>query len=250
MGSKPVLALAIGLLALLAAPRPASAWNSPAPDVVLYCTPAMVDTLRALSQRYIADTHVEVHIFVAPPDGLIGLIKHRARDDVVVADSATLETLAAGAFIRRETIVTFGRDPYVLVAKSGLVLLAGADAAQLVAGRATVLPDPTTAATFDGASVLHEALPWVEAPASIGVSDTPAVLVRVRGDDQLLGLVHQTEAGSPGVMQVAKLAAAPTIIEGALVTMGQSANSAGFLAFLGAPASLDKLRSAGLEPLS
>ena len=250
MGLKPIHALALGALALLGAARPAAAWNSPAPDVVLYCTPAMVDALRVLAQRYTGQTQAEVHIFVAPPDGLIGLIKHRARDDVVVADAATLETLAAGAFIRRETIIPLGRDPYVLIAKSGAVLPPGAGAGDLVAARATVLPDPTTAATFDGAAVLHEALPAVAAPAPIGVYDTPAVLVRVRADDQVLGLVHQTEAGSPGVTQVAKLAAAPTVTEGALVTMGQSANAAGFLAFLNAPASQATLRSAGLEPSS
>ena len=250
MRSIPTQAVALAALTLLAGVRPAAAWNSPAPDVVLYSTPAMENTLRALSQRYTADTHIEVHLFLAPPDGLVGLIKHRARADVVVADAPTLETLAAADLIHRNSVVTLGNDPFVLVAKAGADLPAGAGAAQLVAAYTTVLPDPTTAATFDGAAVLHAALPAVSTPATVGVSDTPVVLANVRADGKLLGLVHQTEAASSGVTQVAKLAATPTVTEGALVTNGQSANAAAFLAFIDGPAGLAGLRSAGLEPAS
>ena len=239
-------AIAAGLM-LAACLQHAAAWNAPVPDVVLYCTPAMTGALAQAAKRYTAHAHVEVHIFTAPPDGILGLLKHRARDDVVVADAATLQTLAEGRMVRPDTVVVLGQDPYVLVGKAGGAQPADATAAQLVTARRTVLPDPTTAASFDGGAVLRAALPGASPAGEIGVADTPTVIDTVRRNAGLLGLVQQTEAHGAGVAQVAVLNVPASVISGGLVTNGQSANAAALLAFLTGPEAQAALRKAGLE---
>jgi ABC-type molybdate transport system substrate-binding protein len=224
--------------ALLVGAGDARAWNSPAPDVVLYCTAALEAPLSEVARRYGAASHVEVHMFVAPPDGLIGLIKHRARADVVVADTPTLASLAASGLVRVGSVAALGRDPFVLIA-------AAASSGETAA---TVLPDPTTAASFDGRAVLQAAMPPVSPARVIGVSDTPEVAAMVRGDAGLAGLVHATEAHAAGLRVAAPVPAPPTPMSGGLVVNGQSANAAALLDFISGPEGTAVLHAAGMEP--
>jgi ABC-type molybdate transport system substrate-binding protein len=235
------------LTLLLACASPAFAWVSPAPDVVLYCTPALDVALHDIAGSFRAETGVEVHIFVAPPDGVIGLIRHRARDDVVVADAATIAMLASTHAVRPDTVVALGKDPFVLVGRQGGAWIAGTGVGQLLATYPTVLPDPTTAASFDGPSVLHQDADAQAPVAEIGVSDTPTVIARVREDAKLIGLVYQTEATETGIAKAATLRAAPTVMSGALVTNGQSGNAERFLSYIAGAPGLAVLRKAGLE---
>lgn len=227
----------IGLALLIAGTSHAMAWNSPAPDVVLYCTPALEAPLRDVARRYTAASGVEVHIFTAPPDGLIGLIKHRARADVVIADTPTLDTLAAGHLLRSGSATALGQDPFVLIARDGPAQPAPS---------ATVLPDPTTAASFDGRAVLQAASPPLSPAHVIGVSDTPEVAAMVRAEGNW-GLVHVTEAHAPGLRVAETVNAPPTPMSGALVSNGQSANSAALLAFIAGAEGSAVLRAAGME---
>ena len=222
-----------------------AAWTSPAPDVVLYSTPALAAPLRDLADSFTSRGHATVHIFVASPDGLAGLLAHRARADLVVADQATFARLAAAKLIRPETIVALGSDPFVLVASDRAVLPPGADAAQLTATRPTVLPDPTTAASFDGRAVLKTSVP--AKPATIGVADTPAVIAAIRNNPALLGLVNRSEARAPGIAIAAPLAAPPAAMQAALVAAGQSAQAASLLAFIAAPDGARVLHAGGLQ---
>ncbi len=249
MGVSPVKRSAVCLMLMLAGSGRAFAWDSPAPDVVLYCSAALEAPLREVARRYRAASHVEVHLFVAPPDGLFGLIKHRARDDVVVADTATLGRLAAEKLIRPETMVALGTDPYVLITKADGAS-PGAAASALVAQHDVVLPDPTTAADFDGASVLRAATPPLSPAHVLGVDNTPEVASLVRGNGSLVGLVHRTEAQGRGVALAATLNTPPTPTAGALVTQGQSVNAAALLAFIAGPDGKAILQAAGLEPQS
>jgi ABC-type molybdate transport system substrate-binding protein len=246
----PPRPLSLCLALLLAGARPAFAWVSPAPDVVLYCTPALDAALHDIAGSFRAATGVEVHIFVAPPNGLLGLINHRARDDVVVADAPTIATLASNHAVRPETVTALGKDPFVLIGRQAAAWHAGDGVAHLVATYPTVLPDPTTAASFDGAAVLHQDTEAQAPLREIGVSDTPTVIARVREDGKLLGLVHQTEATAPGVTKAATLHVAPTDMSGALVTNGQSGFAEKLLAYIAGPTGQAALRKAGLEPNS
>ncbi len=235
------------LLALMVSAPKALAWNSPAPDVVLYCTPELEGALRQVVARYSAASSVEVHIFVAPPDGLIGLIRHRARDDVVFADVDTINALAKAALVDPGTVITLGRDPYVLIAKTGVDIPPGASAADLVATHVILVTDPTTAASFDGAAVLQAALPSVRPPRLVGVHNTQAVIVGVRDNAHFLGVVSATEAQAAGIARAGALSAAPPLISGARVTLGQSANAASLLDFIAGEQGKAILQSTGLE---
>ena len=231
---------------LLAGCLAAGAWDSPAPDVVLYCTPAMQAPLRDVAARYTAASGVEVHVFVGSPDGQAGLIEHRARADVLVAEAPVLVRLNAEHLIRPGTIVALGADPFVLIAKEGAVQ-AGSRPAELIAAHKTALPDPTTAASFDGAAVLHTALPDAASAWLVGVADTPTVIALVSKDHSLLGLVNRTEVERSGIMLAASLSAPPVAIEAALVSNGQSRNAAALLAFIAGPEGRAILNRAGLE---
>jgi ABC-type molybdate transport system substrate-binding protein len=246
----PLRPFSLCLALLLTSAHSAFAWVSPAPDVVLYCTPALDTALHDIAGSFRAATGVEVHVFVSPPDGLLGLIKHRARDDVVIADAPTIATLASTRAVRPESVIALGKNPFVLIRKQGAADPAATGLAHLVATYPTILPDPTTAASFDGDAVLHQDAE-VHAPVKeIGVSDTPTVLARVREDGNLLGLVHQTEATQPGITKAATLQVAPTFMSGALVTNGQSGNAERFLAYIAGAPGQATLRKAGLEPNS
>jgi ABC-type molybdate transport system substrate-binding protein len=243
---RPSLRHSLALACLLATTAPAVAWDSPAPEVVLYCTPSLAAPLQVIAERFRAKTKAEVHIFVGSPDGQVGLIRHRARADVVVADTPTIALLKAEGFLRAETIVTLGDNPYVLVSRAEAGFPQGVSAAQLVAEHPVVLTDATTESTIDGAKVLQAAFPAATAPHVIGVADTPTVISLVRGDSTLLGLVNRTEAGT-GVHEVARLSPPPVPNSGALVGNGQSRNAAALLAFIDGPEGLTILKSAGLE---
>ena len=225
----------------------ARAWTAPVPDIVLYCTPAMTGPLGQVAQLYTAASHTEVHIFTAPPDGILGLLKHRARDDVVVADQATVQALAEDKIVSRETVMQLGKNPFVLIGNTGNAQWPDASADQLVAARQTVLPDPTTAASFDGAALLRAAMPAVRPVRLIGVADTPTVIQTVRNNSTLIGLVSQTESHDPGLRSLAVLAVPPSTVSVALVANGQSANAPSFVAFLAGPLAKATFRSAGLE---
>jgi ABC-type molybdate transport system substrate-binding protein len=226
----------------------AFAWTSPAADVVLYCAPALQAPLHHLADDFTGASGIPVHVFVAPPDGLIGLIRHRARADVVVADAGTIGTLAAGGAVRAGSVVGLGRDALVLIARADAPLPQDAGVSQLLGNHVVVLPDPTTAASFDGASVLRQVS---DAPAQqIGVSDTPTVLAVVRENGRVLGLVYQTEVPPAWARVAATLPAAPTQMAGALVTLGQSGNAGRLLAYIAGKQGEAVLRQAGLEPLS
>ena len=205
----------------------------------------MAAPLRQVARRFTAGAHAAVHIFVAPPDGLIGLLAHRARADLVVADQATMARLADRRLVWRDTMVALGQDAFVLVASRRAALSPVADAARLAATRATVLPDPTTAASFDGRAMLRAAVPTPS--ATIGVADTADVIAAVRDDPRLLGLVNRSEADVPGVGVVAALATPPAAIAAALVTNGQSGQAAPLLAFIAAPSGAAILHAGGLQ---
>ena len=232
---------------LAASGGPAWAWDSPAPDVVLYCTPAMQASLRALATRYTAASGVPVHILVGSPDGQTGLIVHRARADVLVAEAPVIGTLNAQHLIREGSIVTLGTDGFVLIRQAGASVPSGATPAQLVAAHTTVVPDPTSAGSFDGAAVLREAVPADAAPRIMGVADTPTVIARVQADATLLGVVNNTAPKHARIETAAALPAAAIAIDGALLSNGQSRNAAALLAFIASTQGRATLGAAGLE---
>jgi ABC-type molybdate transport system substrate-binding protein len=260
----------------------ALAWDSPAPDVVLYCTPAMQAPLREVAALYTAANGVAVHILVGSPDGQAGLIAHRARADVLVAEAPVIERLDAEHLIRPGSIVSLGADGFVLISQAGARVPTGATPAQLVAAHTIVLPDPTSAGSFDGAAVLRASLtagassanrpladgarandpPATETPRIMGVADTPTVIALVQNDATLLGVVNRTEVGRTevgrgevgrgefgraGIETAAALPAAAIGIDGALLSNGQSRNAAALLAFIAGPRGRAVLGASGLE---
>jgi len=229
--------------------RAALAWTSPAPDVVLYCTAGLEAPMRRVADRFMATRHVPVHIFVSPPDGIIGLVKHRARADVVVADTPTVHSLATGGQIRPDSVAAIGRDPYVLIGVATIDAPAAGALQPLLAAHVTAIPDATTAAAFDGQAVLHAAAPGLDSSRSAGFADTPDIIDAVRHTENLIGLVHQTEAmaQSPAIHLIARLDVPPEPVAGGLVTLGQSANAAALLAYIAGPEGEATLHQAGLE---
>ncbi len=246
------LSLSLALLLCLRAfhPDAARAGDSSAPDVVLYCTPALQAPLHQAAEQYRAANHVEIHILVSSPDGQAGLIRHRARADVIIGEASLIGTLAAEHLLRSGSVVPLGADPFVLIIRKGVTLPHGATPAQLLAAHTMVLTDATTAASFDGSAILHAAVPDAKPTRSIGVADTPTVIALIAHDPSLLGLVNRTEATGADIAEAAALAAPPAPISGALCKNGQSRNAASLLAFIAGPQGRAILQSAGLETAS
>ena len=236
------------MLIVVAGARSAFGWTSPAPDVVLYATPSMQKPLLIVAAQYTRSSGVKVHLLLAPPDGLYGLLKHRARDDVVVADEDTMRRLAQDGSIVKSSVIVLGQDAFVL-AGGFSVKSAGKEAAALLPAFDTVVPDATTAASFDGASVLHTALPDVAPRHVIGVADVGEVLQKVEDNPGLLGLVHNTDLAGTGLIAVASVPGPATTMSAALVTQGQSGNAAALLAFMTGPVGQAAMRTSGLEPV-
>jgi ABC-type molybdate transport system substrate-binding protein len=232
-----------GMLAALAA-GPAMAWDSPTPDVVLYCTRPLAGPCRALAQGYRAQTGIEVHVFLNASAGLAGLVRHRARADVVIADAATTDDLAGHGFADPASVVALGTDPFVLVAKAALPPAA---APALLASHSVTLPDPTTAASFNGPDVLQAAAAGAPLPPTRGVSDSPDVVADVQAGDADIGLVTLADARLAGLPVVARLNVAPLAVKAALVTLRQSRNAAALIAYAQSGAGQERLRNTGLE---
>ena len=237
--------LLLSVLALFAAAPGARAWDSPAPDVVLYCLPTLKTQCAALAAAFRSASGVEVHLFLAPPAGLAGLFLHRARADVVVADTPTLQSLAAAHLVNTGTITALGTDAYVL---AGQDAANKADLAALLAAHPVILTDPTTAASFDGHAILTAALGQITPPKEIGAPDTPYVLADLHSDDSAIALVTNTDARGAKIPVLAKLDVPPMPISGAIVTLRQSVNSPHLLAFIAGPQGAAIRRAGGLEP--
>ena len=236
------------MLIVVAGARSAFGWTSPAPDVVLYATPSMQKPLLVVAAQFSKSTGVKVHLLLASPDGLYGLLKHRARDDVVVADEHTMRHLAQDGSVVAASVVVLGKDAFVL-AGGHAVKGEGRDAAALLPAFDTVVPDATTAASFDGISVLRTALPDVAARHFVGVADVGEVLQKVEDNPGLLGLVHNTDLEGTNLIAVAAVPGPPATMSAALVTQGQSGNAAALLAFMTGPVGQAALRASGLEPV-
>jgi Bacterial extracellular solute-binding protein len=226
--------LLLALIATFASARYAQAWDSPAPDVVLYCLPTLQAPCARLAAAYRSANDIDVHLFTAPPAGLIGLLQHRARADVVVADTPTLQTLAAAHLVNADTMVPLGGDPFILAGRPAPGD-ASHDVATLAASHTVILTDPTTAASFDGHAILSAALGQHPAPQQAGVPDTPYVLAGLRDDGDAIGLVTRTDTHGAGIFELARLNVPPMQISGAVVTLRQSVNSPQILAFIAGP---------------
>lgn len=231
------------LLTFMLAATPASAWDSPVPDVVLYCTRPLAGSCHALARAFRAETGTEVHVFLNSATGLAGLVRHRARADLVLADRATIDTLAQGKFVDPATIHAIGQDPFVLVAHDGAPQ---GDPKTLLASHTLTLPDPTTAASFDAPAVLHAVLGDAPAPNMLGVADSPNVTADVSETEGALGLTTATDAKAAHLPALT-LAVPPLPIAAAIVTLRQSRNTASLLAFAQSPKGQDVLHRSGLE---
>lgn len=231
-------AMAVMLSAGWAGSVPAYGWDSPDPDVVLYCSRPLAASCRVLARDFGAAHHIGVHLFLAPPDGLRGLIAHRARADVVLADAPTIAALAERGLVTPASIVTLGADPFVLASRNGAPESPGA-------GGAVVLPDATSAASFDGPAVLKAAFPGAT-PAASGVADTDSVTAELHAAPDAVGLLTATDAAGAGLTQTAALAVPPMRLAGAVVALRQSRNAQAFLDFVAAPDGRATLARAGV----
>ncbi len=218
-------------------------WTSPAPDLVIYCPPTLVHALTQTAALYRADRHVPVRIFAGPPAAIEGLIAHMARADIAIADTPTIDALAAAHLVFPARL-DLGADPFVLAAPAQTA----PDALpHLLASQTIVVSDPTSAASFDGRALLARLTPTP--PQTLGAADTPQIAYAVEHAPNRLGLLPLTSVRATTLLTVAAtLPLPPAQIQAAATTHGQSPSTADFLAFLQTQAARSALHDAGLEP--
>lgn len=258
---RPLAAAVAGLsgvaLAQIAMAGVARADFISAPDVVVYCDPALVQSLGGVGADFRARAGVPVRVLSAPGTLLLELLARGTRNDVLVTLADLMEAAARRTLIRPETRAGAWRDPVVLAARDAAAGLAPIGVQSLQAllgdGRLAVV-DPVAADRMDGAAILDR-LGWTSAVAGRvdGMASGQEVAFGVASGADRLGLLYRSDlAGHRTLSMVGTLpgdAAPPAEYAAAISHNVLSRNAAAFLAYLNGPEATGRLRGDGLEKI-
>jgi molybdate transport system substrate-binding protein len=252
-------------LALLSLPvagiSPALADYPVAPDVVVFCEPALLHAITDVGALWHSETGIHVRVFTAPSWALLGQIAHHARDDVLIGEGdANADAAAKQQLIKSDTLRNVWRNRLVVAALDGNVVDAGAGApaaggrlAAIAGKQAIAIVDPWAAvAGADSEKALQKLGLWPAVSSkSIGVVGTAdAAYLLTQGKVQL-AIVYATDvAANPGFMIAEQLPAdgyPPIVYWIAETAHALSPNSAKFIDFLRTGEAEQRLRADGLE---
>lgn len=227
LAAAPVMALA------------ATAAAADTTDLAVSCDLAAVPAVAGAARAFRARSGIRVRIFPTPGGLLIPQLQRDIQNDIVVTRPALLDRAEQAGLVAPGGRTALWRNRLVV-----------AEPAQPTGAANTfAVPDPTPAADFDGAEVLHRmGSPPVQI---VGVIDTEAVAWMLRHGGARQGLLHQTEVTADARLRtVAPVpdSAWPPILYTATVTRLASRPDPGaFTAFLGSADGMAAFRSAGLE---
>lgn len=249
------LGLLTALLIVAALGGTAEADFISAPDVVIYCDPALVASMGAVGADFRARTGVPVRVFGSPGTLLLGLLERGTRDDVVVTVKAEMDRAAALSLVRPETRAGAWRDPVVLASRDAPAVAGPVDVAAfttaLADGRLAVI-DPVAPDRMDGPATVGR-LGWSAAAngRTDGFPSGQEVAFVVERGAARLGLLHRSDlAGHAALAAIGTApaeAAAPAEYAAAIGRNVLSRNSEAFMAYLNGPEATGRLARDGLE---
>lgn len=204
-------ALAAGIL--LAGTTVARADFISAPDVVVYCDPALTQSLRGLAADYRARTGTPVRVLSAPGLQLINLMQRGTRTDVLVTLDTVMDQASARRLIDPATRAGHWVSPVVLAARDAPASATSIDAAGVRAllgdGRIAVI-DPVASDRMDGPALLDR-LGWAALASGRvdGMASGQEVAFAVGTGADRIGLLHRCDLVGHRNLTVVGLPAAP-----------------------------------------
>ncbi len=233
-------------IAVLAA-GPARAEFSTAPDVVVYCEPALRHAIEHAGALFRAQTHVPVRVFAAPGPLNLAQLARGVRDDVLIARAAEMDEAARQDLIDPASRIDGWHNRLVLAVRGGPVHAATVD--ELLNGGTVAVTDPTVVSGLDGFAVIAK---LGKADSVTGAGDTIDVAFLIGSGSARLGLVYLTEVRTDPALsvgwQIPPEIAPPVAFAAALNRHALSQNSRMFLDFLHHADAMAQLHADGLEP--
>ncbi len=252
MARRGVLRLAGLAAAAGLASAPARAAFVDAPDVVLFCDPALRDPLQRLGQLFRRRTGVDLRVLCAPAPLMAAQLVRNERDDILVSLVEVVQQLAAAKLVRPQPGVGLWRNRLLVARRQPGAAAVGPDrlVATLAGGRLGA-PDPSANAIVDTPALLRRlGLQQALAGRLVGEVDTGGVAWLLAHGQVALGLVLSTEARSAGFSTAVTLpdtAYPPVRYQAAFAKHVLSRNASAFMQFLGSDAARASLVSSGLE---
>ncbi len=251
----------LGQAAALAAvasmlPPPARAKTSPAPNVIVYCDPALRAAIEDAGRLFTASNGARVNVFCAAPTLMLAQIERVVQNDVLVTQADWMDEAVRRALIKPSTRMPLGANRLVLAVSGQATALPLTDRVairRLIGAGPVAIPDPTTGTTVDSAGTLarlgfSDPLPF----KTVGAIDTEGVAFLIRTGAAKLGLLYRTEAqAGSGLAPVALLPdESPVPYAAAITVLTRRPNAEAFMDFLHTPDATSRLTSAGLEAVA
>jgi molybdenum ABC transporter molybdate-binding protein len=246
----------VAALAPMAAVSPARAEFVNAPDVVLFCDPALRAPMRRLGTLFRDRTDVPVRVFCAPGGLMAAQLARNERDDIFISLQPIVQKLANSGLVQAQPSVGIWRNRLV-IARSGAADGAG-DAPAAPGALAAPLterklgaPDPGPNAIVDVPALIRRlGLEQRLAGRIVGEVDTGGVAWLLARDRVGFGLVLSTDArdGSfPVAVAIPDDAYPPIRYNAAFSKHVLSRNAAAFMRFLETDEARASLAASGLD---
>jgi molybdate transport system substrate-binding protein len=248
--------LGLLILILLAAANisPARADYIVAPDVVVFCEPAVRHAIADVALLWRRQTGVPVRVFTSPTPLLLEQLSHRIRSDLIVGESDAMAAAAVRRRLVKEIPFRAWRNRLV-VAEPATGPQPARDLATLIkTGPIALVDAPMAAAGVDSRKALQTLGLWDAAQGhSVGVAGTDDAIFLLVGGKARLAVIDATDlAANPGLHLAGSFpddSYPPIIYWIAQTTAVLSPNAEKFESFLRQPEAQERLRADGLEVL-
>ncbi len=243
---------ALTAVSMLAAASPARAEFVDAPDVVVFCDPALRDALRRLGLLFRARTNAPVRLMCAPGNLMAAQLKRNERDDIFISLLPIIRQLAAAGLADPQPSAGSWRNRLVIAGHgTGGGALAPDALPALLADRKLGAPDPGPNAIVDTPALIRRlGLEQALAGRISGQVDTGTVAWLLARDQVGLGLVLSTDARGGGLATAVAIPddAYPAVRYAAAFSKHVlSRNAAAFMQFLATDQARASLTDSGLE---
>ena len=223
-----------------------------APDVVVFCDPALREPLRRLGGMFRSRTGAPVRMICAAAAIMAAQLRRNERDDIFISLQPVVRQLADSGLVLPQAPVGLWRNRLVVARKGAGAPPAGPDAIPALLGRGRLgVTDPSLNAVVDTAALLSRlGLEQALEGRLTGDVDTEGVAWLLEHDQVGLGLVLSTEARRFGFSTAVAIpdAAYPAVrYQAAFSRHVLSRNAADFMAFLATGQARASLADSGLE---
>lgn len=249
IGAMPAAAL-IAVPALI--PVPAQAKFVNAPDVVVFCDPALREPMHRLGEMFRNRTGAPVRMICAAGAIMAAQLIRNERVDIFISLQPVVQQLAASGLLLPQAPVGLWRNRLVVARKGAGAPPAGPDAIVALLGRGKLgVIDPNLNAIVDTPALLRRlGLEQALEGRLAGEVDTAGVAWLLEHDQVGLGLILATEARSFGFSTAVAIpdAAYPAVrYQAGFSRHVLSRNAADFMAFLATGPARASLVDSGLE---